>query len=121
MPHPTAPHGDERLPSRLTQRPPGVPGDDPHPGYAGSRLLDDPTDSALRPASMPTPPPGLEPGEASLSLPAGAGFTGIGQDWQAGGRTLGARSGGERAVAGRGDRDRAARDDHDSLDGPAGL
>lgn len=136
MPHPTAPHGDERLPSRLTQRAPGVPGDDPHPGYAGSRLLDDPIDGALRPASMPEPPPGLEPGDASLSLPIGSSLagargrhpgaageapTGVGPSWQAGGHTLGSRIGGERAAAGRGDSDRAARDDHDNLDGPAGL
>ena len=76
VPDPTAPYGDERLSSRLTQRAPGVPGDDPQPGFAGSRLLDDPSDSALPPASMPEPPRGLEPGDASLALPIGSSLAG---------------------------------------------
>jgi hypothetical protein len=45
---------------------------------------------------------------------------GDGQDGQAGAQAPGARNGGERASAGRGDIDRAARDGGNTLDGPAG-
>ena len=114
--------------SRLTQHPPGVPGDDRRddPGD-DPRLTGDEAgrtreakgilahDDAHRPQA-PTVATALQAAEGRNRTDAdGAMPSGAGQTLGAGARTLGAKAGGERASAGHGDADRSSRDDGNSL------